>query len=268
MLPAEEYAPGDGWASRNGNEHRGPAHAATPARAGLAAGDKRVARQGEGDTTQEGVNRPGDGSTEAAARSDVTAVLFDLDRTLIAGGTAHLARLVALLQDRLDRVAEQGDEAGAGRATRLAAHWYGGLRRRVVLTPEARRVLAVLDRAGIPYGIVTNGRARKRQTLRLLGLEQRAACVVVSEEHGRRKPDSALFRQASDALGVQPEQVLFVGDDPNRDVRGAHAAGMRTAWLCGGRAWPWSRPSADAADAVMASLGDVLAILGLQPHAR
>lgn len=221
-----------------------------------AEGDKHVATQDEGD-------RPGNGSAEGAVRSDVAAVLFDLDRTLIGGETAHLARLVALLQNRFDRAPERDTEAGAGRATGPIVHCYAMLCRRVVLTPDARRVLAALERAGIPYGIVTNGRARKRHTLRLLGLERRAACVVVSGEHGCRKPDSALFQRAADALGAPPERILFVGDDPRRDVRGARAAGMRAAWLRRQRIWPWSRPSADAADAALASLGDVLSILGL-----
>lgn len=227
--------------------------------------DERMATQSAGDTSQRGSDRTGNGSADAAARSDVAAVLFDLDRTLIDGGTAHLARIVALFQDRFDRSPEHGAGANTEHASGPVVRCYVALRRRVVLTPEAHRVLAALDHAGIPYGVVTNGRARKRHTLRLLRLEQRAACILVSGEHGRRKPDSDLFRWAAEALEAPPERILFVGDDPRRDIRGARAAGMRTAWLRGGRSWPWSRPGADAS---LGSLGDVLGILGLQTRAR
>lgn len=205
----------------------------------------------------------GDERTVPASQDSIAAVLFDLDRTLIGGDTAHLARLVALLQDRFDHASGRDAEAGAGRAPRLAGRCYAMLCRRVVLTPDARRVLAALERAGIPYGVVTNGHARKRHTLRLLGLERRATCILVSGEHGRRKPEGALFQRAADALGAPPERILFVGDDPRRDVRGARATGMRAAWLRRQRIWPWSRPGADAADAALASLSDVLGILCL-----
>jgi len=36
---------------------------------------------------------------------------------------------------------------------------------------------------------------------------------------------------ALDALEVAPEDVLFVGDNPKRDMAGAKAAGIKTAWL-------------------------------------
>lgn len=45
---------------------------------------------------------------------------------------------------------------------------------------------------------------------------------------GLRKPDPAIFRRAADELSVIPEACLFVGDDPERDVLGAAAVGMRT----------------------------------------
>ncbi|MBU0595274.1 HAD family hydrolase, partial [Candidatus Bipolaricaulota bacterium] len=39
------------------------------------------------------------------------------------------------------------------------------------------------------------------------------------------------FQLLADRLGCAPDQVLFVGDNYEFDVRGAHDAGMRTAWL-------------------------------------
>ena len=51
---------------------------------------------------------------------------------------------------------------------------------------------------------------------------------VFSSEVGVRKPDPRIFRRALDALGVEPENALFVGDRLYEDVLGAARAGMRT----------------------------------------
>jgi putative hydrolase of the HAD superfamily len=51
---------------------------------------------------------------------------------------------------------------------------------------------------------------------------------VFSSEVGTRKPHPAIFRRALGALGVQPENALFVGDRLYEDIRGAGELGMKT----------------------------------------
>ena len=53
--------------------------------------------------------------------------------------------------------------------------------------------------------------------------------VVSAEEAGKTKPESAPFLMALDKLKVRPEQVLYVGDNPKRDIQGAKVLGMKTA---------------------------------------
>ena len=43
-----------------------------------------------------------------------------------------------------------------------------------------------------------------------------------------RKPHPAIFERALDALAVEPERTLFVGDRLYEDVRGAAEVGMTT----------------------------------------
>ncbi len=45
------------------------------------------------------------------------------------------------------------------------------------------------------------------------------------------KPDPAIFLRALGALRASAGESLFVGDSYQIDVVGAHAAGMRVAWL-------------------------------------
>ncbi|MFJ6566005.1 HAD-IA family hydrolase [Streptomyces sp. NPDC091292] len=49
--------------------------------------------------------------------------------------------------------------------------------------------------------------------------------VVLSAEHGVRKPDAAIFRLALDKLDVPPERCLFV-DDSEENLAAAHGLGL------------------------------------------
>jgi len=50
--------------------------------------------------------------------------------------------------------------------------------------------------------------------------------VILSYEVGLVKPDPAIFRLVCDRLGLQPAEILFVGDTPAADIEGPCAIGM------------------------------------------
>ena len=68
------------------------------------------------------------------------------------------------------------------------------------------------------------------------------------------KPDRRIFEYALAALGTARASTMHVGDSYERDVRAAHALGMRTAWLV--RELP-ARPD-PIADLVITSLDELL----------
>jgi 2-haloalkanoic acid dehalogenase type II len=55
--------------------------------------------------------------------------------------------------------------------------------------------------------------------------------VVTSEQTGAIKPDPAIFHYLTDRLGLDPEQVLYVGDSPIPDILGPRRAGLKVAWV-------------------------------------
>jgi putative hydrolase of the HAD superfamily len=55
--------------------------------------------------------------------------------------------------------------------------------------------------------------------------------VVDSHVVGVAKPDPRIFASAVDALGVEPERILYVGDSVANDVVGARAAGLHPLHL-------------------------------------
>jgi putative hydrolase of the HAD superfamily len=59
------------------------------------------------------------------------------------------------------------------------------------------------------------------------GLRELFDVTVYSVDIGHAKPRREPFRAALDALGLQPNEVLHIGDNERTDVRGALDAGMR-----------------------------------------
>ena len=63
------------------------------------------------------------------------------------------------------------------------------------------------------------------------GMGEQLDTVVISEEHGLRKPRREIFESVLDALDVAPADALHVGDSLKSDVGGASELGMRTVWI-------------------------------------
>lgn len=76
-------------------------------------------------------------------------------------------------------------------------------------------------------GSVSNGVA----DLRAIGMAHFFQVSVAAHHIGFAKPDAAIFHAACTALGVTPDEALYVGDDPLLDVEGAQKAGLRAAWI-------------------------------------
>ncbi len=51
--------------------------------------------------------------------------------------------------------------------------------------------------------------------------------VITSEEAGRDKPEEPVFRLALEKLGMKKDEVLFIGDDISKDIKGAEMLGIR-----------------------------------------
>jgi HAD superfamily hydrolase (TIGR01509 family) len=99
------------------------------------------------------------------------------------------------------------------------------------VTEPTRRGLARLKSAGLMLGVVSNSEGRVEQALEAAGLRQYFDVVIDSALVGIEKPDPRIFQAALQALGVEPEEALFVGDLYEVDVVGARAAGIEAILL-------------------------------------
>jgi putative hydrolase of the HAD superfamily len=118
----------------------------------------------------------------------------------------------------------------------LDALWevFAAARNSVELYPDALPALERM-RAMRPVASLTNGNA----DLERIGLHLHFAHRISARDIGAAKPDARIFLAAAEKLGVAPENILHVGDDPELDVVGARDAGLRTAWINrAGHPWP------------------------------
>jgi HAD superfamily hydrolase (TIGR01549 family) len=103
------------------------------------------------------------------------------------------------------------------------------------LFPDTLSTLKVLGQRGFLLGIVTNrlwGGEPFQQDLRTLGLldyfEPRH--MAISADLGVRKPNSAIFLHALNALEVEPRHAAMVGDSLQADMVGALSLGIFSIW--------------------------------------
>lgn len=96
---------------------------------------------------------------------------------------------------------------------------------------DVLEIVRVLRRL-LPVALVSNATSRLDSDLERLGLDNEFDLIVNSSRVGYAKPDERIFRHAADALGVSPDECLFV-DDTNGHVDAAAALGMRAVHFTG-----------------------------------
>jgi putative hydrolase of the HAD superfamily len=200
-------------------------------------------------------------------------MLFDLDDTLIDRRIAFHRWARASVPRWLDSSASEGEIVDAteslihldndgfmprseffsevkerypkieGTAEELVVNYYRDILPYISLVDGAHLLLETLRSMAVPFGIVTNGGPHQMDKAVVAGLAAQASCILISDQFGARKPNSSIFLAAAQQLGVPASEAVFVGDQPNIDVIGAHTCGMRTVWLKNGRTWPKSLPS-------------------------
>jgi putative hydrolase of the HAD superfamily len=95
------------------------------------------------------------------------------------------------------------------------------------LAPGAREALLALRSGGVATAVVSNFDSRLPAILEGLGLTPLLDAIVLPIHARACKPDPAIFRAALDVLGCTAGEAACVGDDPEKDLAGARALGMR-----------------------------------------
>jgi len=100
----------------------------------------------------------------------------------------------------------------------------------IALKPTVMETLQKLRDKGYLLGIISNSSYSYEHILGILEklrIKNFFKEVLVSSQEGVAKPHVLIFKKALSLFNVQPEEVIFIGDNPEIDVPGAKAIGMK-----------------------------------------
>ncbi len=78
----------------------------------------------------------------------------------------------------------------------------------------------------VQLAVISNFDGRLRVILEQLGISKFFKHVFLSSELGADKPDPEIFRRALNVIHREPNEVLHVGDEPERDWKAAASVGL------------------------------------------
>jgi N-acetyl-D-muramate 6-phosphate phosphatase len=208
-----------------------------------------------------------------AARNAIKGVLFDLDGTLLDTAPDMAQALNRLRIEQGEReipfarirphvshgalalvrtgFPDADDERLESLRSRFLELYRADIAAGTRLFPGFEAVLAQLETRGLRWGIVTNKPAFLTEPLlAAMQLSTRANCIVSGDTLPQRKPHPAPLLHAAALLGIESGDCVYVGD-AERDVRAAHAAGMRALIALFGYLGEHDQPQAWGADVMI-----------------
>lgn len=92
----------------------------------------------------------------------------------------------------------------------------------------------------VPLAAITNGNVN----LAAIGIEKYFSCIVHASPKYPMKPDPAMFEYVEKQLSIPAKNILHVGDDLHKDIKGAQDAGYQSAWFALDRAMNLTKENA------------------------
>lgn len=150
-------------------------------------------------------------------------------RKLLAAQNAEIRHDVSrwrLLAVEQGLVAQGLSTCEAGEVAELALGAFLQERTNISVSVEVKQLLATLA-SRFPLVAITNGNA----DIQRMGIAPYFQFALRAGPDGRMKPYPDLFHHAARRLGLEPGQILHIGDHVRSDVLGALNAGCQAAWL-------------------------------------
>ena len=145
---------------------------------------------------------------------------------------------------------------GNFKAVSMQAAVLNDLYEAVLATVACSKTVLETLKANYPLVLVSNfygNIATVLQEFRLDGIFQH---IVESAVVGVRKPDPRIFTLGVEALGLNPEEVVVVGDSMDKDIVPAKQAGCQTVWFKG-EGWTDDPEDESIPDKIITNLKDL-----------
>lgn len=112
--------------------------------------------------------------------------------------------------------------------------WYEPLSKMAKTEEKIRETLDSLRKLGLKLGIVSNTFINSHSIdkhLEQLGMLEFFPVRLYSYQFNFRKPDLRIFRIAAERIGEAMENILFIGDRIDKDIKPALQIGMQAAMI-------------------------------------
>jgi HAD superfamily hydrolase (TIGR01509 family) len=209
--------------------------------------------------------------------SEIKAVIFDIDGTLLWSNAAHAmafteagdclgleagySRILELIGKGGDKLIPEAfgiaDNSTIGKKLRRLKGTIFKERflPHLAPTPGARELLEALKSKGLTRIVATSsGRADVSRLLERAGVQDLIDDATTADDANSSKPDPDILHSALQKAAASPEQAIMVGDTPY-DVEAANRASIRClAVRCGG----WDDQSLSGATAIYDDPADIL----------
>ena len=101
----------------------------------------------------------------------------------------------------------------------------------LILYPNVYSTLIGLSKMGLKLGVVSDAPSREAWVrICSVNLHHIFDAVVTFDDTGEHKPSAKPFNKVSKLLDIKPQNLLMIGDWPERDVIGAKKLDMKTAF--------------------------------------
>lgn len=117
-------------------------------------------------------------------------------------------------------------------AVELNNVYMEGMKEKVVARPGAFETIKYLSEKGYKLAIATNGPRIPLETkIEKLGITNYINTIFSAEEVGFMKPSPIFYEGLMKKVGIKNKsEVLFVGDDLEKDIKGGLENGLDTCW--------------------------------------
>jgi putative hydrolase of the HAD superfamily len=184
-------------------------------------------------------------------------------------GTEHVEQsrsrdhYLAWQQERLVAMLHEADVHPGEHQAILADLRAGRSVRVLEAYDEVPEVLRALRDRGLTLAICSNWDWDLEPAVAETGLDGWFDTLVSSAWAGARKPHPRIYRYLLDQTGLDPAEIVFVGDTWGPDVEGPLAAGMTPAYLERAGHWPDATRPADTSAVDVVRLHDLRGVLEL-----
>lgn len=181
----------------------------------------------------------------------IKGVIFDLDDTLysekqyVKSGFRAVSQLLGRdeAEDRLwnyfldgkNAIDELLNEWGQQDQKEQCLHAYREHMPEITLYEGVEPMIRSLKKEGVFVGIITDGRVEgQRNKVKALGLDGLVSDIIITDELGGvrfRKPNDIAFRIMQCRWNVPFEEMIYVGDNLNKDFQAPKQLGMRSLYF-------------------------------------